>query len=291
MQLKSYIRKGILDEALKYEELINFDGSRPKKILLILEGKGRRKISLTERRFLYETYFPMTFIGLEDLLLDKSRKGGSGVFPGTHYVLWDADDLLNTFQSVPELTRKAIYSLSKRIRIYNERSKKTDIKLKSYNLKNEKELFSDTNLKKTLYQLTFSDEEEFPSEIIEKFVRPFKKGEYLFKEGDKTKEIYIILSGDAIVLKKDKNNAAKQINTLSTGDFIGEMSLFDGLPRSADVIADSDMLTLLFDPDNFYFIFQLHPKWGMRILHTLAERVEHRRREFETLPINSLYYQ
>ena len=58
------------------------------------------------------------------------------------------------------------------------------------------------------------------------------------------------------------------------GDLVGEISMFDGLPRSANVIAESELLLVKFAPGDFHLMFQLHSKWSMKVLTTLAERVE-----------------
>ena len=298
MNLKLCVRKGSLGESINYDELITYAEKIPEHIVLILEGKGRRKLNLGHHRYLYESYFPNSFIGVEDILLEVSRFGGAGVFPGSHYILWEKEDFLNAIQVYPELAKKLIDSFSRRIRLYDARRKAASVEIKHSKLDllqnplNADDSSHSNFISDSLYQMSFADKDEFPSDIIDNFSTSFKKGDYVLKQGDKGKDIFIILSGEAMITQSDPendNSHEKEIDFLGSGDFIGEMSMFDGLPRSANVIANSDLLTLRFDEKNFHLIFSLHQKWSFKIMNVLAERIERRRAEFARLPIESIY--
>ena len=293
MNIKSCVRRGIVSESISYEEVIHYQTSDTSNqpILAIVEGKGRRKLRLTHKRILYENYFEGSFVGLEDLLLGVSRTGVIGVYPGTHYILWDSEDFLNAIRLNPPLMWRAIDSLSKRIRVYDEKQRYISQELQSYDPSVAKQKNEDVapHLVKGLYELSFSEEDQFPDDLLDKLSFSFKKNEYVIKQGDTTRDLYIILSGQANIMQKVEGKSEK-IDTVSHGDFIGEMSMFDGLPRSADVIAMSDLLVLKFDPINFHLLFQLHSRWSMDILMNLAKRVEQRRKELETFPIEMLYH-
>ena len=60
----------------------------------------------------------------------------------------------------------------------------------------------------------------------------FKPGDTIVKEGSLGVGFYLILEGDTEVRK-----GGKVLAKLGQGQFFGEMSLVDGLPRSADVVA------------------------------------------------------
>lgn len=63
-------------------------------------------------------------------------------------------------------------------------------------------------------------------------------GEALFKEGDPGGKIYLVASGSVEVLKQRSQNSGQVvIARFERGSVIGEMSLVDGLPRSATVVA------------------------------------------------------
>ena len=297
MNLKLCVRKGLLGESINYKELITFGKASPEHIIVILEGKGRRKLNLLPNRYLYESYFPNNFIGVEDILLKKTRIGGAGVFPGSHYILWDKDDFLNAIQVYPELVKRIIASFSRRIRLYDAREKMASPKIKQRNINPSSDVIdpNDPDIENnSLYNINFTYNKEFPQDIIDNFSASFGKGDYILKQGDEGTDIFLILSGEAtitrnIIQKSHSKHSEEEIDFLGAGDFIGEMSMFDGLPRSANVIANSDLLVLKFSKKSFNLIFSLHPKWSLKIMNVLANRIDQRRTEFERLPMGSVY--
>lgn len=63
-----------------------------------------------------------------------------------------------------------------------------------------------------------------------------KNGSYLFREGDKGTSMYIIESGRMAAIKTWGVDEYL-LKQLTQGDCIGEMALFDFLPRSASIIS------------------------------------------------------
>lgn len=62
------------------------------------------------------------------------------------------------------------------------------------------------------------------------------KGETLFRQGDEGTALYIILQGK-IKISLSRRTDTVTLALLGEGEFLGEMALLDGLPRSADAIA------------------------------------------------------
>lgn len=87
----------------------------------------------------------------------------------------------------------------------------------------------------------------------------FADGEFVIKEGDHGTAFYIIKSGSAVVSKsitktvenEEVTTEKRQVATLSTGNFFGEMSLLHGEPRQADVIANGNLECLSLDQGKF----------------------------------------
>jgi CRP-like cAMP-binding protein len=63
-----------------------------------------------------------------------------------------------------------------------------------------------------------------------------KTGRVLTRQGARGVEFFFIVEGKALVQKN-----GKAIRKLTSGDFFGEISLIDREPRTASVIAESDM--------------------------------------------------
>ena len=62
-------------------------------------------------------------------------------------------------------------------------------------------------------------------------------GEAIFKEGDKARDMFVVITGEMEVLKKSQNGVDVRVAMLGPGDWFGEMSILDVQPRSATVRA------------------------------------------------------
>lgn len=60
---------------------------------------------------------------------------------------------------------------------------------------------------------------------------------------------------------------------LKPGDFFGEMSLLDGEPRSATIVATTDLRVLIVDRSHFWRLLEETPDLVARILTILSRRV------------------
>jgi CRP-like cAMP-binding protein len=79
--------------------------------------------------------------------------------------------------------------------------------------------------------------EEIIAHLVEKApLVNVKNGAYLFREGDRGTSMYIIENGRMAALKK-WGAEEYLLKELTQGDCIGEMALFDFLPRSASIIS------------------------------------------------------
>jgi CRP-like cAMP-binding protein len=62
------------------------------------------------------------------------------------------------------------------------------------------------------------------------------EGRTLCREGEVGRDFMIILDGTAVVRR-----GGRKIASLGPGDFLGELAVLSGAPRTADVVATSDM--------------------------------------------------
>jgi CRP-like cAMP-binding protein len=70
----------------------------------------------------------------------------------------------------------------------------------------------------------------------------FKKDTTICVEGESSRGLYIVISGAASIFKNSKKTEhLSRIAHLDVGHSFGEISLIDNAPRSATVVADSDL--------------------------------------------------
>jgi len=91
--------------------------------------------------------------------------------------------------------------------------------------------------------------------------KKYEKDEVIFKEGDLGDCFYLIIEGSVRIEKNVENDKIESVARLKTGDYFGEMSLLDGEPRSASVIANetskllevknSQFIKIVMNDDNF----------------------------------------
>jgi CRP/FNR family cyclic AMP-dependent transcriptional regulator len=91
----------------------------------------------------------------------------------------------------------------------------------------------------------------------------------LTKEGTIGEEAFLIVSGNAHCTIGDQAEVAN----LGPGDLFGEMSLLDGEPRSATVIADTDMTVTVFERREFVRLVETSPVVAMKLLAAMAARL------------------
>ena len=97
-----------------------------------------------------------------------------------------------------------------------------------------------------------------------------KKGDILLKEGDTDKKMYYIVSGSIEVVAKIPGRHKKSnVNMLKKGDLIGELSFFDGRPRSATLIAMEETEALEITKDFFEGIQSDHVKIFKAMVHKI----------------------
>lgn len=93
-------------------------------------------------------------------------------------------------------------------------------------------------------------------------------GAVLTRQGGLGLEFLLILEGSARV-ERD----GKVIARLGPGDFFGEMSLIDGLPRSATVIAEDPTALLVIEARSFRKLVDTVPGLQKKLLITLCARL------------------
>jgi CRP-like cAMP-binding protein len=99
-----------------------------------------------------------------------------------------------------------------------------------------------------------------------------KAGDYIFREGELGTEMFIIHDGRVEVLQK-VGEEEKCLAVFEKGDFFGEMSLLEDLPRAASVRALSDVRLLQINGATFSQMLRDNPEIAVRMMRKLSRRM------------------
>lgn len=106
-------------------------------------------------------------------------------------------------------------------------------------------------------------------------VSHFKKDSIIFSQEDPGTSLFVIKQGRVKVLLYGESGHEITISWYGVGEFFGEMSLLDGRPRSASVVAAEPTVLLSLDREAFLRYLKLHPDASITILVELTTRLRH----------------
>jgi CRP-like cAMP-binding protein len=121
--------------------------------------------------------------------------------------------------------------------------------------------------------------EDFEALIGYLTVHRVDAGTLIFREGEKGTRMCLLLEGRLEVYKADDGGARKKITDVGAGKLIGEMSLIDGMPYSATVVASEISTLVMLSRDNMRRICDERPRVGNRLLWKIANLLSLRLRQ------------
>ena len=99
-------------------------------------------------------------------------------------------------------------------------------------------------------------------------VARFMAGATLVKQGVVGDSFYVVLTGQAKVIANKRT-----LNRLLPGDHFGEISLLDGGPRSASVVAETEMTLVIITQKDFLAMLSKDPEITVCLLEGMARTV------------------
>jgi hypothetical protein len=102
--------------------------------------------------------------------------------------------------------------------------------------------------------------------------REYSKGEYIVKQGESGLGLFFITSG-RVKVEVERNEIKSVVATLQSEDFLGELSIIDNKPRSANVICLEDTRCLLLTRDSFSKLINKYPEIAIQMAKALAGRI------------------
>ncbi len=99
----------------------------------------------------------------------------------------------------------------------------------------------------------------------------FAPGELVIRAGDQGSSMFVVHNGRVQVQISD-GGKQRPVAVLSEGAFFGEMALFTGEPRTANVVALEETEVLEIGHDAMKHLFETNPDLAESISWTIAER-------------------
>ena len=99
--------------------------------------------------------------------------------------------------------------------------------------------------------------------------RLYALGEFAVHEGDVDRSFFIISRG-SFEVRVPTGQGPQRVRVLETGDLFGEVGFFDGLPRSADVVALEEAEALVLTQAAFQRLRLTHPRLALRFVLDLG---------------------
>ena len=98
-----------------------------------------------------------------------------------------------------------------------------------------------------------------------------KRGEVLFREGEPGDDLYIVKGGVVSVNIRLPDASEQEIARFSTGDFFGEMSIFDNADRSATCRAAERTALLSLSREAFSRLMSEAPRMAMKLMYEMLK--------------------
>ena len=107
---------------------------------------------------------------------------------------------------------------------------------------------------------------------FEDYIVRLSAGATVFSEGDVGTEMYVIQSGSVAIVKRVKDEL-KTLSVLEKGDFFGEMSILEDVPRTADALARTDVELVRINQSTFDEMLRHNGEIAVRMLRKHSRRL------------------
>lgn len=111
-------------------------------------------------------------------------------------------------------------------------------------------------------------------------VQSYEQGEVLCREGDRAFSFFVITRGVVEIFKELGPGAGKErLGQLGRPSMVGQVSLIDGKPRSATVVAKTAVSTIECSRDDFERLFNAGSPFAFKVLDQIVIHLSRRLRD------------
>ena len=101
----------------------------------------------------------------------------------------------------------------------------------------------------------------------------YEKGDVIVREGARDGRLFVIVSGEVVVIKDLGGPSELVLRELGDGTYFGEMALIDDYVRTASVVARVDTEVISLDQWDFRDEIKKYPSVAIELLQTLSRRI------------------
>jgi CRP-like cAMP-binding protein len=106
-------------------------------------------------------------------------------------------------------------------------------------------------------------------------------GETVYREGDAGRTMYIVIEGSVEMVKASARGAHTRMAEIAAGQWFGEMSLLDVLPRAVTVRTLSRVRLVLVQPTDLEALYRANVKTYALLVMNIARQLSRRLRRAE----------
>lgn len=123
-------------------------------------------------------------------------------------------------------------------------------------------------------------------------LRSIKQGETLVREGTSDNHLYVLLHGTLGVIKNAGTPDAVMLNTLTAGDFAGELGFIDGTERYACLVALGQVEVLGLEREQLESLLHSDPDIVYRVMRAIIRTVHQiqRRLSMQSVELSNYIY-
>jgi CRP/FNR family transcriptional regulator, cyclic AMP receptor protein len=118
--------------------------------------------------------------------------------------------------------------------------------------------------------------------------RAWDSGSVLFQRGDAGDYLLALTSGEVRLSISTPGGKELVLRHMGPGEVIGEFSLIDGQPRSADATVVQPSSGVLLQRDRFLQIAETHPKLGLALARHLCRQLRNTNYQMESIALYDL---
>jgi len=139
-------------------------------------------------------------------------------------------------------------------------------------LDKKKKVFAGFRFMKGIFNILPDFRVKTEDRLYWKFGRTFPPNTILFREGEESRQMYVIQSG-GVSLTRKVGEREIEIAIIGPGEFFGEMSLLTGMKRSTTARTVGEVRILEIDDTTFESLLRTHEDVAIKMLKKFAFRI------------------